>query len=124
MLITLLSSEESNIFIEVYIFLKNAYSFKLNRISHDFDLSNIKALKIVYSYADNISIIRYLFHLTQEWWRKASKLGLRKKKNLNISRCILFNLELLAYMKIEDVKHYYSLIKEAFPDNGNNLHSF
>ena len=36
----------------------------------------------------------------------------------------LFNLELLAFMKIEDAKHYYSLVKESFPDNGNNLNSF
>ena len=123
-LIALLSSEESDIFIELYNFLKNTYSFKPKRITHDFGLSNIKALNAVYSNGDNITIIPCLFHLTQAWWRKASKLGLRKKKKLNTTLCILFNLELLAFMKLEEAKHYYSLIKKEFPDNGNNLNAF
>ena len=64
LLIALISSEEYDIFIELYNFLKNKYSFKPNRKTHNFCLSNIKALKTVYSNTDNIAIIPCLFHLS------------------------------------------------------------
>ena len=79
-LIALLINEDTVIFTELYNFLKNTYLFKPYIISFDFGLANLKGIQNVYSEEDYITIIPCLFHLTQAWWRKASKLGLRKKK--------------------------------------------
>ena len=78
-LIALLSNEDTDIFTELYNFLKNTYLFKPNKISFVFGLANLKGIQNVYSEEDYITIIPCLFHLTQAWWRKSSKLGLRKK---------------------------------------------
>jgi hypothetical protein len=42
-------------------------------------LGNINAITNVFSKNEEIMIIPCLVHLTQAWWRKASKCGLRKK---------------------------------------------
>ena len=99
-LIALLSNEDTDIFRELYNFLKNTYLFKPNKISFVFGLANLKGIQNVYSEEDYITIIPCLFHLTQAWWRKASKLGLRKKKYILTISCLLFNLELLAFMNL------------------------
>ena len=75
-LFALLSSEESDILIELYDFLKKTYSFKPKRITYYFGIINKKAINSVNSNEENITIIPCLFHLTKSWWRKASKLGL------------------------------------------------
>ena len=41
-------------------------------------MGNIKGFQNVYDSSDNITIIPSLFHLTQAWCCKASKIGLRK----------------------------------------------
>ena len=78
-LIALISNEDSNIFTELYNFLKNTWKFRPKKISFDFGLVNIKVIQTVYSKEDNITIIPCLFHLTQAWWRKASSLRLKKR---------------------------------------------
>ena len=91
-LIGILSHEDSDIYTEFYNFLKNTYNFKPKKITFDFALGNIKGIKSVYESSDNIIIIPCLFHLTQAWWRHASKFGLRKKKFVDETKCIIFNL--------------------------------
>jgi len=41
---------------------------------------------------NNIKIIPCFFHLLQCWWKKASSLGLRKKKYIKEIKVIIFNL--------------------------------
>ena len=101
-LIALLSHEDNDIFTKFYNFLKNTYLFTPNKITFDFSLANIKAIKKVYSEKDDdVTIISCLFHLTQCWFRKASKFNLRKKKYLDMTKCLIFNLELLAFMDFD-----------------------
>lgn len=79
-LIRILSHEDSDIYTEFYNFLKNTYNFHPAKISFDFALGNIRGIQLAYNSSKDISTIPCLFHLTQTWWRKASKIGLRKKK--------------------------------------------
>ena len=81
-LIALLSHEEADILTKFYNFLKNTYLFNTKKITFDFSLGNINAITNVFSKNEEIMIIPCLFHLTQAWWRKASKCGLRKKNYL------------------------------------------
>ena len=46
----------------------------------------------------------------QYWWRKAGALSLRKRKYINDTKLMLFNMELLCFMKLEDARNYYKLI--------------
>ena len=48
----------------------------------------------------------------------------KKKKYINITKCVLFNLELLAFMSLNDAKKYYALIKEIFPGTEGNMNKF
>ncbi len=54
------------------------YNFKHSFITCDFAKANINSLKTVFKY-DKCEIITCYLHLIQSWWRKTSKLGLRKK---------------------------------------------
>ena len=78
-LIGILSHEDSDIYTEFYNFLKNTYKFIPKKISFDFSMGNIKGIQNIYDSSDNVTIIPCLFHLTPTWWRKANKIGLRKK---------------------------------------------
>mgnify|MGYP006873068409 CR=1 FL=1 len=46
-LIALLSNEDTDIFTELYNFLKNTYLYKPNKISFDFGLANLKGIQNV-----------------------------------------------------------------------------
>lgn len=86
-LIAILSHESSDIYTEFYNYLKNLYRFKPKIITFDFALGNIKGLNTVFTRKKGIVIIPCLFHLSQAWWRRANKIGLRKKnilKKLNV----------------------------------------
>ena len=77
--------------------------------------ANLKAIKEIFNDGDEITIITCLFHLLQCWWRRAGQLGLRQKKFINDIKIMLFNFELLAFMKLEDARKYYKLVLEAIP---------
>ena len=53
--------------------------------------------------------------MLQCWWRRAGQLGLRQKKFINDTKIMIFNFELLAFMKLEDARKYYKLVLEAIP---------
>ena len=110
-LASLLSKEDSDTLVEFYSILINSYNWNPKCITLDFALSNINAIKKVFSNSD-IKIIPCLFHLLQSWWRKAANIGLRKKKYLNDTKVLLFNLELICFMDIKTArKHYSNIIK-------------
>ena len=123
-LIGILSHEDSDIYTEFYNFLKNTYKFIPKKISFDFGMGNIKGIQNAYNSSDNVTIIPCLFHLTQSWWRKASKIGLRKKKYIQDTKCLIFNLQLLPFMEKENAIKYYKLIKEYFSDSDEKYNNF
>ena len=96
--------------------MKNSYQFRSTKISFDFALGNIKGLKNVFSTNDGITVILCLFHLSQAWWRKANKIGLRKKKYVKEAKCVIFNLQLLNFMDYDTAKDFYSLIKNEYSE--------
>jgi len=74
-LIARLSHESSDIYTELYNYLKNLYKFNPKKISFDFALGNIKGLNTVFTPNEGIVIIPCLFHLSQAWWKRANKIG-------------------------------------------------
>lgn len=87
------------------------------KYSFHFGGANIKAVTDAFTDKEDITIINYLFHLMYCWWRKAGALGLRKRKYINDTKLILFNMELLCFMKLEDARNYYKLILDKIPKN-------
>ena len=96
-IVTTLNNKQYDNYKNFYSILKTQYSFIPKRITCNFGLSNIKALKTVYI-NDNISIIPCFFHLVQCCWRKANILGLRKKNIVNKTKLLIFNLKLLPFL--------------------------
>jgi len=77
-LIATFTKEDKETFKQFYSLLKNKYNFNPKRIICDFAISYLQALNSIFV-EDNIIIIKCFFHLLQCWWRKAGRLGLRKK---------------------------------------------
>ena len=109
----LLSSEDTETLIELYSYLKNMWHFIPNKITYDFALGNINAIKRVYE-GDEIIILPCLFHLIQAWWRKMSKLGFRKKEYITTTKIIILNLKLLPFMPLNSAINFYKKVKNEY----------
>jgi len=57
-------------------------------------------------------IITCFFHLVQAWWRKASKLGIRRKSYIKNTKILIFNLEMLPFMEYEKPNKFLYIIKK------------
>ena len=114
-LVALLSCEDYDIYYTFYNFLKNTYNWKPNYLTFDFAAANLKAVKDIFGEKENVTIITCFFHLLQCWWRKAGSLGLRKRKYLNDTKVMIYNMKLLPFMDIEEARNFYKLILENIP---------
>lgn len=121
-LIATFSHEDTDCYKTFYSYLKFMYNFKPNFMTCDFAKANITALNSVFE-NDKCEIITCLFHLVQSWWRKATKLGLRKKKFINTTKIIIFNLKMLPFMERNDAIEFYKKIKEI-PNNYEDFSDF
>ena len=102
-LVAVLCGEDSDIYCSFYNFLMKTYKWKPNYLNFYFGAANSKAVKEIFKEKNNITIITCLFHLLQCWWRKAGAIGLRKRKYINNTKVMLFNMKLLPFMKIEEI---------------------
>ena len=66
------------------------------------DFSKAKENAVLQVY-ENTEIIFCFFHLVKCWWNKLNKLRLRKKNYIDLSKSLVFNLKLLAFININDV---------------------
>ena len=106
----LITEETQEIYKQFLILLKINYSFEPKYITLDFSKAEENAVLEVYK---NTEIIFCFFHLVKCWWNKLNKLGLRKKNYINISKSLVFNLKLLAFISIDEVESYYEDIKNS-----------
>ena len=109
---TLLTDETQNIFENFLQLLKFNYKFKPKFINIDFSKAEENAILEVYK-NDKIKIVFCLFHFVQCLWRKINSLGLRKKEFIKKSKCLIFNIKLLAFIKVEDIEDSYNSIKNS-----------
>ena len=109
---TLLTDETQNIFENFLPLLKFNYKFKPKFINIDFSKAEENAILEVYK-NDKIKIVFCLFHFLQCLWRKINSLGLRKKEFIKKSKCLIFNIKLLAFIKVEDIEDSFNFIKNS-----------
>ena len=55
------------------------------------------------------------------FWRRANKLGLRKKNNIQKTRNLIFNLKLIPFISNKHAKEYYPEIKDYFNEDIFNI---
>ena len=109
-LISCFSEETTECNIRFYNILKNYYHFIPQFITNDFGQANLNALEKVYN-NDNIIIITCFFHLVKAWWKKASKLGLRRKNFIKRTKMLIFNFQMLSFMEYEEANKFYIKLK-------------
>ena len=114
-LVGLLSNEDTNIFKDFYNFIINNYDWNPQLLTFDFGKANLKAIKEIFKNNKEIKIIPCLFHLLQCWWRKASLLGLRKKKYIQNTKLMMFNLELIPFMNLKTAREFYGKLADNIP---------
>ena len=92
--------------------LKFNYKFKPKLINIDFSKAEENAILEVYK-NDKIKILFCLFHFVQCLSRKINSLGLRKKEFIKKSKSLIFNIKLLAFIKVEDIEDWYNCFKNS-----------
>ena len=112
-LIATMNKENLDMYKQFYLQLKTMYNFKPKIITCDFNLSNINAINEIFS-ENEVVIIPCFFHLVQCWWRNANKYGLRKKKIVEHTRVMIFNLKLIPFLKETEAIEFYHKIKDEF----------
>ena len=65
-------------------------------------------------YKGGTKIVPYFFHFAQCLWRKAGKLGLRRKDYLKSTKDMILNLKTLPFIDINDIEERFSLIYQHF----------
>ena len=108
-----LVTDESENTLQKYLnLLKLNYDFIPKYITIDFSKAEENAIKEVYK-NENVEIIYCLFHFVQCLWRKLNSLGLRKKEFIKLSKSLVFNIKILAFIKLEKVEESYNDIKNS-----------
>ena len=115
-LIATMNKEDFDCYKQFYSLLKNRFNFKPLKITCDFALSNIKAIKEVFNGEETL-LIPCFFHLVQSWWRNAGKFGLRKKNIVEKTRVVIFNLKLLPFLEESQAKKFYEKIIEEYDED-------
>lgn len=107
----LLPDEKIETYTKLFEILKNSYKFNSKLFTMDFCQSSFKALKKLFP---NCIIIKCFFHWIKALWTNIKKFGFTDKNNLSITKTVLFNIKLLAFIEPKLIKKYYYLIIDKY----------
>ena len=107
-------NEKKYTFDEVFKILKIKYKFNPNYIMCDFRISQIKAVK--YNFPRS-NIHCCFFHYSQALWKHFMKYGLGGKNTYLDNSELLFNLQLLCFIDIENIEDFYKKIVKTYKEN-------
>ena len=109
---SLITEETESAFIKFLNLLEFNYQFYPKYMTIDFAKAEENAILEVYK-NNNIKIIFCFFHLIKNWRKKLNNLGLRNKNYIKTSKTLIFNLKLLAFIKISSIDEFYNDIKNS-----------
>ncbi len=69
-------------------------------------------------------IVPCFFHFAQCMWRKANKLGLRKKENAKNSKNMILNIKILPFLPLQEVDDHFYMIYEEYEGKGKAFKEF
>ena len=104
----LIPDEKIQIYTKLFEILKNSYKFNPKIFSMDFCRSSSKALKKIFP---NCIIVKCFFHWVKALWPNMKKFGFTDKNNISITKTVLFNIKVLAFIEPKLIKKYYSSTK-------------
>ena len=119
---TLLTGETENIYEKYLHLLKFNYNFIPKYLTIDFSKSEENAINRIYE--NKTKIIFCFFHLVHCLWRRINNLSLRKKEFIKISKALIFNIKLLAFIKIDKIEESYNCIKNSELFKGEKYQEF
>ena len=113
----LIQDEKTDTFLEIFKTLREE-PYKLNPtyMMSDFSIGQIKACQKIFP---NCLFNGCFFHWTQSIWKKFQDYGLRGKGTYIFNITLLFNLQVLCFIKRDKVPSLYKKIKKKFDINDN-----
>ena len=107
----LLQNEKEFTFKKIFEYLRDKYSFNPPKIMCDFSLSQINACKSVFP---NTLIHCCFFHFSQCIWNKFKKYNLCEKGSYKDNYTLLFNIQLMCFMKRENINRFFKELKKKY----------
>ena len=106
-----------NSLIKLFALLRGLYNFSTISINTNFDIAHIKALKNCETFNKKPYIICCLFHLSQAILKNFKKYELIKKNVNKRAYEILYNLEILSFIELNNVDNYFKYLKEKISES-------
>lgn len=97
----------------IFNYLKNIYSFNPRNFMCDFALGQINALTKVFP---NVSLHCCFFHFSQAIWNNFKKNQLCGKGTYETNYELLFNIQLLCFMKRDKLQKFFKELKKKYKD--------
>ena len=110
-----------NSLLKIFSLFRGLYDFSPICISADFDNAQIKALKSCETFIKKPYIICCLFHLSQTIIRKFKQYKIINKNLNKRAYEILYNLEILSFLQINNVEKNFKFLKEIFTETESEI---
>ena len=107
----LINNEDESTFDNIFQNLKDNYSFRPRNIMCDFSKAQIKSIQKIFKYC---KLHCCFFHFSQCIWNKFRKYNLCGKNAYNENSSLLFNIQILCFIKKKYLKNFYKKIKNKF----------
>ena len=107
----LLQNEKEFTFKKIFSYLRDNYSFNPPKIMCDFMISQIKACQEIFP---NCLIHCCFFHFSQCIWNKFKKYKLCGKGTYIANYTLLFNIQLICFMKRDNINKFYKELKKKY----------
>jgi len=101
-------------FDELFKILKIKYKFNPNYIMYDFRISQIKAVQNNFPRCNKHCCF---FHYSKALWKQFMKYGIGGKNAYLNNSELLFNLQLLCFIDIENIGYFYKKIVKTYKEN-------
>ena len=70
--------------------------------------------KAIRKFYPRVKIYTCFFHFSQALWRNASERGLREEGILELTKEVIFNLKVLPFLSLDNVKKRFEITKKVF----------
>ncbi len=110
----LLPKENVYTFKQIFLYLAKTYSFNPRKLMVDFNIAQIKAVKEIFP---DCKLHTCFFHFSQAIWKNFKKNNLCGKNTYERNSELLFNIQILAFIKRDKIENFYKEIKQNYRNN-------
>jgi len=113
----LLPSESEYTFKVIFNYLAKNYSFNPRKIMVDFNTAQLKAIKDIFP---ECKLHTCFFHFSQAIWKNFKKNNLCGKNTYESNSELLFNIQIMAFIKRDKIDKFYKEIKQKYKNSKYN----